>query len=113
MDLQYFYRPLRIMLRDYDPSARQYPDAVLRDGVRTALQLNKAPGYTLTPDGLGVTPEFRDANTFALVTYHTARLFVAAVPDRRMVRTRGYGSAQGSRVRYLSLLEGEIHTLEN
>ena len=113
MELTYFFRPLRIMLEDYDASARQYPDDVLSDGVRTAVMLGKLPAYSLTTDLNSITPDITDPNLFALLTYHTVRLFVAPLPDRRGFRTRGFSESQGSLSRYLSLLEAEIHALEN
>jgi hypothetical protein len=113
MQLLYFYRPLRVMLGDFDPDARQYPDEVLRDAVKTAVQLNKLPGYTLSVDEAAVEPEFRDANQFALLTYHTAKLFVQAMPDRFSFRTRAYSESAGSMLRFLTTLEAEIDAIEN
>jgi hypothetical protein len=113
MELIYFYRPLRILLRDYDASVRQYPDEVLRDGVRTTVQLGKLTGYALSVDELSITPTIANANTFALGVYHTAKLFVQGQPEHYSFKTRGYSESQGNLGRYLSVIEQEIHALEN
>ena len=101
------------MLQDFDASARKYPDDVLADGVRTAVQLNKLPGYTLTVDSNGVTPDISDPNQFALLVYHTARLFVMGLPDRYAFKTRGFSESVGSLHRFLNAIEQDIHELEN
>jgi hypothetical protein len=113
MDFNVTYVPLRLMLGDLDPSVQRYPDAVLADGIRTALLLNKLPGYGLTVDGGAITPDVTDANRFALLLYHTVKLFVDPEHDRYAFRTRGFSESFGSRNRFLMTLEHEIHKLEN
>jgi hypothetical protein len=111
------FRSLRIMLGDLDPSVQRYPDATLSDGVKTTVLLGRinsiGPIYTLTPDESGITPNIGDPNTFALLIYHTAKLFVDPEHDRFAFRTRGFSESFGSRNRFLSTLEIEIHKLEN
>ncbi len=112
MDLSLTYPCLRIMLGDLDPSVRRYSDPTLCDGVKTAILFNKLPGYTLTLDKTGVTPE-PDPNHFALLCYHTAKLFVDPEHDRYAFRTRAFSESFGSRNRFVQTLEMEIHKLEN
>jgi hypothetical protein len=113
MEIRFFYRPLRIMLRDFDPSVRQYPDEVLADGVRTVVSLGHVKPYALTVDELGITPEFATPNPFALVTYHTAKLFVQSQPNGYAYHTRAYAERFGDLNRFLSTLEAEIHKLKS
>ena len=75
MDVSLTFPVLRVMMGDLDAAVRRYPDEVLRDGVKAVVQLAKLPGYTLTVDGQGITPD-PDPNRFALVCYHTAKMFV-------------------------------------
>jgi hypothetical protein len=111
--LNLFYGGLRILLMDYDPSVQQYSDAILLGGLQTVIQMGKVPAYALTPDNQGLAPDVANPNDYALITYHTARLFVAPRPDRYSFKTRGFAESVGSYSRYLSTLEMEIHTLEN
>jgi hypothetical protein len=117
MDISITYVNLRIMLGDLDPTIQRYPDAVLGGGVKTAIQLNKLGGtgviYTLTPDGAGITPDITDPNTYALLCYHTVKLFVDPEHDKYAFRTRAFSETFGSRSRFLNTLEHEIHKLEN
>jgi len=113
MQILYFYRPLRVMLRDWDPSVRQYPDTVLSDAVKTTIQCNKLPGFILTPDESAITPEFTDVNSFALCTYYTAKLFVQSAPDSYRYGMRGFEERFGSLNRFLTTLEAEIDSIEN
>lgn len=108
-----FYRPLRILLGDADPVVKRFPNEVLGDGVRTAVQLNKLPTYALSVDELSIDPEITNPNKFALLTYHTARLFVSPVPEKYSFRTRAFGESFGSVRHHLQTLELEIHRLEN
>ena len=114
-----FYLPLRIMLGDLDPSVQRYPDLTLQAAVRTALVLGKVRGYALdlaagvpsvTPDmvGEGLSPD-----PFALLCYHTCKLFMDSQPDRYAFRTRALSESFGSVHRFLQSLEMEIHRLEN
>ena len=96
---------------------QRYPDGTLRDGVRTALVLNKLPGYRLDSDLVSVTPDLvgdgLDPNKFALLCYHAVKLFVDPTPDRYSFRTRALSESFGSVHRFLQSLEMEIHKLEN
>ena len=74
MDLSLIYPCLRIMLGDLDASVRRYPDDSLQTGVKTALLLNKLPGFALTVDGGSLAPE-PSPDQFALLLYHTCKLF--------------------------------------
>lgn len=112
-DLSAFRVPLRILLMDYDPSVQQFPDTVLDNATRTTLSFGKVPKYSLTPDTNGVTPDVTNPNDFALISYHTARFFVAPRPDRFAFKTRPYSESTGSFAKYLQTLEMEIHNLEN
>ncbi len=112
-----FFLPLRMMLGDLDPSVRRYPDGTLRDAVKTAVVLNKLPGYSLSLDQTGIEPDLvgagLDPNRFALLCYHTVKLFVDPEHDRYAFRTRAFSESFGSRNRFLQTLELEIHKLEN
>jgi hypothetical protein len=113
MDINTTFTSLRVMLGDFDPSVRRYSDDTLSDGVKTAIQLNKLPTYSLTPDGGSITPDITDPNLFALLVYHTVKLFVDSEHDRYSFRTRAFSESFGSRSRFLMTLEHEIHKLEN
>ncbi|HVM48384.1 MAG TPA: hypothetical protein VMU04_10170 [Candidatus Acidoferrum sp.] len=112
-----FYPGLRIMLGDLNACVQRYADGTLLDGVRTALALNKMPGYAVDTDLISVTPDIvgpgLDPNKFALLSYHTVKLFVDPMPDRYAFRTRAFSESVGSRNRFLQTLELEIHKLEN
>ena len=111
--LVHFRPALRIMLGDFDAVAQQYADTVLDDGVRAAIQLGKLPGFELSVDRNGINPNIGNANAFALVTYHTAKLFVQSRPDRYSYKTRPMSESFGSLHRFLASLEADIHKLEN
>ena len=112
-----FFLPLRMMLGDLDPSVQRYPDGTLRDGVRTVVMLNKLRGFTVGPDQQSIVPDIvgpgLDPNKFALLCYHTVKLFVDPEHDRYGFRTRAFSENFGSRKRFLQSLEMEIHKLEN
>jgi hypothetical protein len=81
----------------------------------SSLVNSAAPGwlYTLTPDGGSITPDITDPNTYALLCYHTVKLFVDPEHEKYAFRTRAFSESFGSRSRFLSTLEMEIHKLEN
>lgn len=117
-DISLFYPALRILLADFDSVVQQYPDAILKQGVQTAMMLGKAPTpYALTPDTNGITPDIGSdpvsVNAFSLISYHTARLFVMPRPDRYSFKTRAMSESFGGWSKMLQTLEMEIHNLEN
>lgn len=101
------------MLLDFDPTVRMFPDGVIDDGLRTVLQMGKVPGYSLSVDLGSITPDIQTAKDYALITYHTAKLFLQGRPDRYSFKTRGFSESFGSYVRALMEVEQEIHNLEN
>lgn len=116
MDISLTYPVLRVMMGDLDPSVQRYPDPTLAQGVRAAVALNKlgTTGVTYTiPDGENITPDITNPNTFALLCYHTAKLFIDPEWERYSFRTRAFSESFGSRNRFLMTLEMEIHMLEN
>ena len=113
VDITVFYPATRILLGDTDLVAQQYPDAVLLQAVRAVMFLNKLPGFALTPDQNFITPDFGDPNNYALITYHTVKLFVQNRPERFDFKMRGYSEQTGNTNRFLSSIEAEIHALEN
>jgi hypothetical protein len=115
MDISLTYPNLRIMMGDLDPTVRRYPDATLAQGVRCAITLNKLASTGIRfviPDGINIAPD-PDPNAFALLCYHTVKLFVDPEHDRYGFKTRAFSEIFGSRNRFLSTLEMEIHKLEN
>lgn len=111
--LSRFYRATRFLLDDRDAEFRQYPDATLLDGLRTALQLNRLPGYALTDDELSVTPAITDPNVFALLALHTAKLFADPSPASYSYKRRSISESFGNSYQFLETLLLEIHKLEN
>lgn len=117
-DLSLWYPGLRILLGDFDPIVQQYPDTVLADSLRTTMLFGKAPSpYALTPDNNGITPDIgsdpTSVNTYALISYYSARWFVMSRPDRYSFKTRAMSESFGSSAKFLQTLEQEIHLLEN
>jgi len=106
-----------MMLGDLDPSVQRYPDLTLQAGVKTVLSLGKLRGYRVDLDGVSVTPDVVGAGIcpdhFALLCYHTVKMFVDPSPDRYTFRTRELSEQFGSQNRFLQTLEMEIHKLEN
>ncbi len=115
--LALFYVTLRVFLDDLDPETFAYPDATLLNALRAALLLNKLPGYTLTPDQNAVTPDLLAAganpNNYALLVYHTVRLFHLGQRDRYSYKTRAVSESFGSMREALLALELDLHQLEN
>jgi hypothetical protein len=115
--LNFFNITLRVLLGDLDPSTFAYPDLTLANGVRSAILMNKVPGFALTVDQNNVTPDVigpgTNPNTFALIVYHTVRLFVMNNPDRYSYKTRVLSESFGSTQNFLTTLELDIHKLEN
>jgi hypothetical protein len=121
-----FYGPLRLLLDDWDPCVRRYPDNTLLAGVQTTVQLGRfsrawnAPcgGFSLTPDGLSITPDVvtgnpQTVNLFAIGALWTAKMFLDPQRDRFSFRTRNEAQSMGNSYRYLATIEAEIHKLEN
>lgn len=121
-----FRGPLRIMLDDWDPCVRRYPDNVLDQGVSTMVmmgQLNHsiltpAGGFALDPSGQNITPDLitagaKSPDLFALAAYKTVLLFLQPKPDRKSFRTRAVSGSEGNVYKYIEKLEGEVHRLEN
>jgi hypothetical protein len=124
-DITLFRGPIRLMLDDWDPQIRRYPDAVLDDGVRAVVKmglLNRSAlatvPFSITVDGGNISPDVISASPkspdlFALVCYQTTKLFLAPKPDRSSFRTRALSASTGSFNRYLMELDTEIARLEN
>ena len=124
--LSLFRGPLRLMLDDWDPAARRYPDAILDQGVATIVTLGRlnrsrlapANGFSITVDNQNITPDVvsaspKSADLFALACVHTVKLFLAPKPDRSSFRTRAISGSTGNVYRYLNELDAEVHRLEN
>lgn len=107
-----YLETLRVLLGDHDATVRQYPDEVLAAAVRTCIRLNRLPGYTLASD-LEITPALTDPNDWALVAYHTVKLFVANNPDRYSYKTRAMSETFGSWRVFLDELDRNIYKLKN
>ena len=119
--LSSFYRPLRVVLGDWQPTNQAYSDAALLQSLQAVVQLGKlndtvlsaTGGYALTPDESGVTPAISNANLFALTIYHAAKLFFNPLPSGQSLRTRPVSRSWGSYARTLASWDAEIHKLEN
>src|SRR5438309_1983883 len=111
------YPTLRVLLQDVGPDVFQYPDATLLQGLRAALTLQRIPGFGLTPDQNNITPDMigtgTDPNKFALLIYHTCRLFIMGQPEGYSYKTRAMAEKFGSLKLFLQSLENDIHKLEN
>jgi hypothetical protein len=108
-----FYPGTRILLMDYDPTVRMFPDGVIDDAIRTVIQMGKVPRYALAVDLGSITPDIANPCDYALVTYHTAKMFLVGRPDRYAFKTRGFAESVGNYYRALTTIEQEIHNLEN
>ena len=119
--INYFYRPLRVVLGDWQGTTRAYTDAALLAAMQTVVQLgklNNAPisasgGYSLSSDELSIEPEITNANMIALGTYHAAKLFYDPLPSSQSFRTRPMSRSWGSFARTLSTWEAQIYKVEN
>lgn len=112
-----FYQTLRV-LTDDEGALQRRSDALLQNGLRATLRLNRVPDYALTEDGLGVTPVVTDPNVFALICLHTARQWLLASTGGDGVRAYSYrrravGESWGSGKALLDRLEGDIYDREN
>lgn len=106
-----FNRPVRAILGDRG-SIQRYADGAIADGVKTVIQVNALPGYVLTPDESGITPDV-DANQFGILVYRTCRLFVAPETRPYAYRRRAMGESFGSQRDFMQLIETEIWKMEN
>lgn len=109
------YEPVRFLLGDNGSESAmfQYSDGSLAGALRTAISLNKLKGFCLTPDKLAVQPELSDPNKFALLIYHTVKLFVDPQPSGYHYKTRAVSETFGHWRDFIRTLESEIHHLEN
>jgi hypothetical protein len=114
--LDQFYPALRLLLQDTG-DVKAYPDDILADGLRTMIRMNKVPAYALTGDQNAITPDAlgdgSDPNVYALMIYHTVKLFIGGTPDRYSFRTRALSESFGSATHFLTQVELEIHALES
>ena len=112
MDLSLFYEPVRLLLGDLDSSVRRYPDATVAAGVRTACRVRLPGRYTVAPDGTAIVPE-PDANGFALLSLHTALLFLVAQPEAESLKTRAVTLARRQGSAALLELKAQAWKLES
>ena len=115
--LTFFIPTLRVLLQDFDPSVQQYADTSLINGLKTALLMNRLPGFGVSLDGTSVTPDIvgpgADPNNFALLVYHTVRYFVLGNPERYSYKTRAVSESFGHTRQFLNSVELDIWQLEN
>ena len=123
-----FLPSLRILMDAWDASVTyRYPDTVLTGAVQAMVRLGKMnnsiysanTGYTLSPDGGGIDPDWSglpaplQANLFALGTYQTCLIFLRSKPEKYSFRTRQLAESTGSLHRYVETMEADVHRLEN
>jgi len=105
--------PIRAVLGDRDPEIPLYANSAIEGAVRTAVRMNFAKGYTLTPNRLNITPDLTDPNAFALLVYRVAVMFIAPNPSFQGYKTRAMSETFGSYRDFMNHLEDVIHRLEN
>ena len=106
-----FRDPVRVFLGDVDEAALMYADSVVDRGVRTVVKGGLVAGYTT--DGTNISPTVAEGRDWLLIAAKAARLFFAAEPSRRAVRTRGWSESVGNYKEALWHLDRLIHVAEN
>lgn len=113
MLISLFFRPTRVLLGDRDPSVQVYSDGAISDSLKTVLQFGRLPGYALTPDETGLTPDITDPNLFALAALHTVKLFLSPQSGGYAYKTRAVSEKFENQRLQLYDVENEIYKLEN
>ena len=107
-----FCEPVRAIMGDFRQPL-QFEDASIASVVRTVVRCGHVPGYTISGDGLYLTPAVMDTKPLALVNYWSARTLL-----RPKVRGESWG-ARALKVRrehqrdFLQELEVMIHYMES
>lgn len=107
------YPHLRHALGDRQVDHYRYQDSALLNGVKFVIQCGKVPDYTISIDGLSVTPDLTDPNKFALVLLYTALSFIISEPNSEAFRQRSMSRSIGGFSTFISELHDNINELEN
>jgi hypothetical protein len=116
-ELSSFHRPLRIILGDLDQDVHIYDDDQLTAAMELVLNLGKVPGYAVGDSG-EITPDLTpssdsdSAKAFALLLFHAAKRFVAAL-TRSAYRTRAFAESFGESRELVDDILNEVYDLEN
>lgn len=107
------HEAVRAILGDLHPRHKRYqPDSI--DGVlRTVLRLGRVPGYTLTPNRLGISPALTEARPFGLLVYHAAKMFLLPNVGASSYRLRAIGETFGRQDHFLFDLDNALFDLTN
>lgn len=103
---------LRYLLNDLNPNFYEYQNSILTGAVAAALALNKLPGFTLSADGVTITPQMYP-NGFALLNYKTAKLFLSPQPKEYQFKSRAFSEKIGDWSRAIIDLDKEIYEIES
>lgn len=107
-----FRDPVRFYLND-NGTPSQYSDSAIDRGVKVLVRGGMFPGYSLTPNGLSITPE-PTAAIYTLIGLKTARVFNSGRPDSFSFRTRAYSESSSGATRETGwTLEQMIHEIES
>jgi hypothetical protein len=116
MSLLTTYHPvLRAVLGDRDPDVHMYDGDQLSDAMTAVVNVGKVPGYAITQDGTGITPDLTPASdqpSYALLVYHTAKMFVVTL-TATSYRTRAFSESFGDSKEFIVDILQEVYRLEN
>ena len=108
-----FTDPVRFLLGDHDDTYRLTQDSAIARGVRCLVKGGQIPGFSLTGDNLGITPDVSAAADFMLVAAKVAKSYIGSQPDRQSFGDRGHRESIGSFKELVFDLNHLIYKLES
>lgn len=108
-----FIEPVRWLVGDHNDAGRLYDDSQYQRGIRVIVKGGQVSGYSLLSDNNTITPDVPDGGPYLLLSAKVARGFVASVPSKQSVRTRGWSQSTGDFELLLEKLEQLIQDCEN
>lgn len=107
------YEGVRAILGDHDPQFRKYEDQAIASVVRTVLRCGNLPGYTLTPNRLGITPTILQPRDFGILLHRAAKMLLLPDAAEYSYRTRALSERFGEQKFFVQELENALYDLEN
>jgi hypothetical protein len=115
--IESFRESIRTLLGDNHPTIKNYHQDQLDAAVRLVVRLGKAPGVTLSTDGLSVEPTITPFDTqqgknWARIVLNSAKRFIITDSAAGSFRTRALSESFGERREMVFDILNEVYSLE-
>lgn len=107
------YEGIRAILGDHNPQFRKYEDKSIAAVVRTCLRCGRVPRYTVTPNGMGISPAITVPWDFGILIHHAAKMFVLPDAADYSYKTRALSERFGEQKVFIQELTNAIYDIEN